>query len=703
MLQDAIGVFIAFLFFPLIMIFPGYVVGWLMNLFDFRERQPFVCFGIANLLSIAIGPILFFLTDRIVSRDFTFVVMFGFLLAFVIILMRKSDSLSFFSGTSATRNFIRWSCLIVGIWFAFATFFVIDLEFGHRLYFNVVAYDYATRASVINAITRTGVPPINPSYYPGQPVKLTFLYYFWYVLCSLIDQLGGQWVDARAALFASVIWAGLALTSVIALFIRMRNPNRGARAWYAAFLGMGFLLVSGLDIFPSTFYTIFPRFLIGHFIEGDIEQWNEQITAWLGSLTWTPHHLAAMIACIVGWMLIISTRNESLPRRLGAALVCGFAFASAFGLSTWITFIFAVFWFTWLIIRLRQSAPVSELGVMILPGLIAGLLIIPFLLDLSGSGGSGSGGFPLAFEVRPFWPFTILTITSPIWEKVFINFLALPFNYFVEFGFFLMAALFWFQYCRKQQRQTNPFYSTEIALFVSTTLLITFFRSTLITNNDFGWRGPMFVQFILLIWAVDVIHYFWSDGAPASIMIFQRPLPIQQIRMILVAFIAVGILTSFQDAFFLRAWPMLLDAGVTSQSHVLGPDTHLGERTYAARKAYAFIENKLPQDVVVQFNPQHTLDRPSGLYRTRQSAISYHTLYGVSPEVAQSRVEEVGRYFDMQVEDWQELDHACRRYYIDILIFRDQDPIWQSISILKQNRAPLYINQYYAVFSCGSQ
>lgn|GEM_PF-2837490 len=95
MLEDAIGVFIGFILFFLIMICPGYVIGWILNLFDFRERRPFVRYLIANLLSVAISPILFYLTYRIVSRTFTFVAMFGLLAAFVVILLHRSDSLFF--------------------------------------------------------------------------------------------------------------------------------------------------------------------------------------------------------------------------------------------------------------------------------------------------------------------------------------------------------------------------------------------------------------------------------------------------------------------------------------------------------------------------------------------------------------------------------------------------------------------------------
>jgi len=86
-----------------------------------------------------------------------------------------------------------------------------DLQWGNReLYFNVAALDQTTRVSVIDAMTRTGVPPVNSSYYLGHYVKLTFLYFFWYTLGSIIDFMGGSFIDAHRLIgiapFPSQVW-----------------------------------------------------------------------------------------------------------------------------------------------------------------------------------------------------------------------------------------------------------------------------------------------------------------------------------------------------------------------------------------------------------------------------------------------------------------------------------------------------------------
>jgi hypothetical protein len=99
-------------------------------------------------------------------------------------------------------------CIFAG-WSLFAILSLIDIQLGNRLYFSVASYDLISRVSITGAITRTGVPPTNPGYFPGKTVPLTFLYYFWYILGSLIDQIGGTWMDARMAMIDSTPGAEL--------------------------------------------------------------------------------------------------------------------------------------------------------------------------------------------------------------------------------------------------------------------------------------------------------------------------------------------------------------------------------------------------------------------------------------------------------------------------------------------------------------
>src|SRR5688572_28846824 len=103
---------------------------------------------------------------------------------------------------------------------------------------------------MVEAMTRTGVPPTNPSYYPGHPDKLKFLYFFWYILASAVDTIGGQLVDAQAAMIASVAWCGLCLMATIALYLRLRSTVSGVKVWQLSIFASQLLLVSGLDFIP---------------------------------------------------------------------------------------------------------------------------------------------------------------------------------------------------------------------------------------------------------------------------------------------------------------------------------------------------------------------------------------------------------------------------------------------------------------------
>ena len=66
-LQDIFSALLGFLIFPCVLIAPGYVTGWLLDLFDFKQRRFVVRLGIGLVLSFAVSPIVLQLTSSLLS------------------------------------------------------------------------------------------------------------------------------------------------------------------------------------------------------------------------------------------------------------------------------------------------------------------------------------------------------------------------------------------------------------------------------------------------------------------------------------------------------------------------------------------------------------------------------------------------------------------------------------------------------------
>jgi hypothetical protein len=529
-------------------------------------------------------------------------------------------------------------------------------------------------------MTRTGVPPINPSYYPGHPVKLTFLYFFWYILGSILDIAGGKLVDARTALFASIIWCGIALMALIAFYLRLRDGRDAGKIWRRALIGIASLTITGLDIIPAIALMRY-----GHGALGDLEQWNEQITAWIGSLLWVPHHVASLIAGIVGVMLVHSVRGKPSGKQFVALIFAGAAFASALGLSVWVTLVLVIFWGIWMLCLYFQKEQRTLLLPMFTAGVVALLLAEPFLLGLlSGSGSGGSGAFPIAFDVRAFRLADPFLVNSSFLWKSFIRLLLLPLNYFLELGFFFLVAFVWLK-TNKGELRKNPFYFAETLLLGVAFLLGTFARSTLIDNNDLGWRAWLPGQFVLLIWGVDVLEGFIKS--PRSRFVLS-----QRTKYNLVLLAVLGVSTTILDVTLLRF------------AYYFSFGTEAGRQIYSARQAYTVINQMLPKNVIVQYNPSGAINRPSGLYGMRQSAISDRTVYGVPFNEYHVKVAAVSEIFNVKnVQSWSLLDTLCDKYFINVIMIVDSDPLWNSLSLLEKQRAALYKDDYNAVFFCGSE
>jgi hypothetical protein len=319
------------------------------------------------------------------------------------------------------------------------------------------------------------------------------------------------------------------------------------------------------------------------------------------------------------------------------------------------------------------------------------------------SGGKSgiTGAFPISFYVRHF---TFIRGLAPGIQEI-VSVLLLPINYLFELGFFFVIAVLWISKKRKSEKWgNNSFWIAETVLLTTVIILLSFVKSTVLAIDDLGIRGWLLAQFVLIVWAVDLLQDSSKHEARLTLSLVDRLPYSRRIKDLVNIFLIVGIMTTALEAFSTRFWPVLVDAGITGVPNEISPDTNLGARTYDGRLAYEFIRDHTPQNIIIQSNPTVFLDRPSGLYGTRQMIISDRTAYGIPREVFRQMSTSVGKIFlSKNVVGWASIDKLCDQYAIQAIVISDIDPLWSSLPVLQKKRTPLYINRHYAVFRCGNK
>ncbi|HEX8919697.1 MAG TPA: hypothetical protein VF898_14430, partial [Chloroflexota bacterium] len=267
-LKDFFGATTAVLVFPIFLVFPGYLIGWSTNLWHFREERFIGRLCISLPLSVAFSGV----AATLVGRTFGFswsLRLFELLAVLFLALIAweyKNPSLRQRLVLGRSSRVLLTLC-IGWMLLAFAT--VLDFQVGDRLYLSVTAYDHCIRALFARSIVHTGIPPVNPLYYPGEVVALRY-YYFWNAVCALPALLTG--VDARLTMYASTVWCGLGLMAVIALYLKhFCGVTEGLRR--KALVGVGLLAVTGLDLIPTFIKAATPP----HIFEPDMEWWSPDI------------------------------------------------------------------------------------------------------------------------------------------------------------------------------------------------------------------------------------------------------------------------------------------------------------------------------------------------------------------------------------------------------------------------------------------
>lgn len=685
MLSDCGAIFISFCLFSLVGFFPGYSLGWLLDVLRFRSRTLSFRLVMSVPLSISIGPIMGYFVGRWISMAAVWMI-YAVLCIGALLLAARSLRSTCCAITRPSKQQLQILALIA-VWIIIAVLSLADMQIGRRLYFSVAGLDYSVRTAFTNAISTSGLPAHNPFFFPGHFVALRY-HYFWLILSALVEQLGRPLVDPRQVFIGATVWCGIGLISLVALYLRLFSPKAAADISRRTVIGVALLGVTGLDILP-TLLMLWAAHQGLVSVGPSVEWWNNQVDGWLFTMLWEPHCLCAVIACFTGFLILWEAPRESgKARPILAAITAGLAFATAVGAGVYVAFVFAIFLMFWTLITVVKKW-YRETAMLALSGAIAFGLSIPFLAGLRGP---GSGGSLLQLTVRsfPLGEFVpeMLGFNRP-WQILVSDGLFLPLNYFLELGlFFVVGRLAWKAFRAQKRAATRQ----ELAAFTVTATSVavcTFLKSGVISNNDLGWRGFLIAQFMLLILAADLF----------SVRITRAH------KVFLTTLLLLGAVGVAYDLAMLRFFPLLSDAGTVPTIAWLASDKKLGERTYANREAYEWLRARTNVDAIIQQNPNPVYqDTFYGLYSNRQTVAedkACATVFGGDPHECVPIVKQLsGLFSTSSTSTSQSFQSACESLPINFFVAKDTDKAWSDRVSWVWTRTPIFANKFVRLFPC---
>jgi hypothetical protein len=685
--RDVAATSLAFVIGSLFLVVPGYVLGFLLDTFEFTRRSLQARVAISLCLSVSVVPITLYYNWRLLPKAPWLLCGVTWALVPLLLLWQKRR-ISVTRCESLSTYHKRVFVILLG-WLLVGGACLVDLQIGDRLYFQWASFDYMLRAAVTAAIVRTGVPPLNPYFYSGHGFTLNY-HYFWYLVCALIARIGGPWVTGRIAVMAGTLWCGVGLIAFVALSVHVLGKERPVRRDRQTFIAVTLLSITGLDILPAIL-----RLLLTQSLSPTTEWWNEQVTSWLNLVFWQQHSIAALIANATAMLLLLNVRSKQLlHQRVAVVGLAGAALASGAGLSIYVTLAFGVFWPVWALVLAFRKCGAQAVWTCI-AAIMGFLIALPYLLDLS-HGGAGGSGIPISFAIRRF--FIMEAVVKGFGggghQVTLVNALTLPLNYFLELGFFFVVGLKQWQRIRARKHVTDQDILLSV-LLVSSILVASFLRSNAIESNDLAWRAVIPAQFVLLIWAAQL----WDEGLFAG-----RARWSSGVGLLLI----LGAAGPVYDLTMLRLYPVLADRMKRSNFPWLAFDHHMGERTYALRQTYERLNTQLPRNAIVQQNPVvYAGDAFYGLYADRQTAAQTGdcgVVFGGAPSMCPGVLAPLRQIFtEPKALSFASVQVACRALSIDVLVVKDTDPVWRDKSSWVWSEPALLSNRYSRVFSCLPQ
>ena len=683
---------IAVILFPLFLIVPGYVVAYHLNLFQFRQMGTLWRAVAALPLSIGIAPIFVYLAWRSLGIGAVWCLMALVWVTFAHIVIVDRGGRRQRVPRPVLWMMLGWAVISIAV--------QVDIPWGHRLYVSSLICDHGFRTAVIDAFSRTAkLPAANPFFFPGHEVPFRY-HYFWFMLSSLVDRVGGRLVDARAALVGSVVWAGFAVLAMIALMVRVFEGLEGTAAkrrmlWVAAIA-----CVSGFDIIPVAGEAI--ANLLAHQAawvpSATIDWWNGtgQITSWITTALWVPNHAGGFVACMVGTLLLWDgRRREKNGQRLACAIAAGFCFASAAGLSIFVAFIFGIF-LAAIAMMFYARGQKALLLLAVFAGVIAVSLAVPYLLELR-TGNENRDAF-LVIGVRGFsWTNALKgSVANTAGKQVAFETAMLPVNYFFELGVLLPIAIWKLRRIWRERKQGDERDIVMAMMFFVPLVLTSFLRFP--NADDFGWRGWLIGQFALLFWAADFVTEKFASRERS----FAWLRPFSAVNAFIAAGLAVGVLTNVAELVLLRTYMIGAEQGWAVKDDWVVPNS--AEEIYDLRQSLEWLDSNVPRAAIIQENPNVSDATFQGYYSHRQTAARgwhFGPAYG-GDRIQYAMLAANLRTLFKAASTVRHLMYECGTSGVDVVVMHDYDPAWAWASANWENQM-MYATPHTRLFACSAK
>lgn len=339
-----------------------------------------------------------------------------------------------------------------------------------------------SKLAMIDAMTRLGLPPVNPFFgLYGEPGRLAYyyLYYFSAAQCALVAGLTGWEADIAMTWFAA--FSSVLLAMGIAVHL---SERRSAAFW------------TGVLALSASLRMLF-EFLFGDQRLGDYLAAASGYDGWLFQSFWVPQHLIASSCVVLTTVLLCSF---VMRRSLLAGVIIVLTVAAGFESSTYVggvTFALAAIVIGPVLLWRAEPKERLRLLLWLAAAAVAALLLVsPFLHDQVASVASRETASPIILR-----PMEVFGWSIPQTLRSIID---VPGYWLVWLPFYLpatyIAGLATFAYLLRatQISSQRTFILVLCALTAMSLIGSWLLVSTVGYNNDLGWRALLPAAVVLM-------------------------------------------------------------------------------------------------------------------------------------------------------------------------------------------------------------